>query len=57
MGLFSDDSVDDLIALWDGDVYTQQNFMVGVACADSAEEGASALIAASATFIAAALLI
>ena len=56
LGLFPEDTVDDMIAAWDGDVYTQQNFMIGVACVVDMEEGANALVAASATLFAAALL-
>ena len=29
LGLFPEDTVDDMIAAWDGDVFTQQNFMIG----------------------------
>ena len=57
LGLTTEDTVDDMIAMWDGDAYTQQEFMINVGCADdSAEDAAATLVAASATLLAVALL-
>ena len=58
LGLFEGDDATYWVESWGSDVYTMENFMITVACVDSAEaeEAASALVAASATLLAVALL-
>ena len=59
VGLFEGDDATFWVESWGSDVYSMENLMVNVRCVEDfevAEEAASALIAASATLLAVALL-
>ena len=57
MGAFPGDDATYMAEVWGSDAYTLENIVIsGAACVDATEEAATALVAASATLLAVALL-
>merc|ERR1711990_879466 len=56
LGLYGDESVDDIIGYAGSDAYTFENTFVSSACVDAAEDAATTLIASATAVMAVALL-